>query len=318
MKKIIYALLFVILTNCVYSQPEVVDTVLLAFKNDQFWSSSSELEQDIYKDFGKYGSINVADSDPTTCWAEGSDSDGSGEYLLAVIPENITKLRIRNGYQKSETVFEANNRPKTIELTILASYELSGYVTETHTGFCISNPLFTSTITLKDQLGYQKVNTGIRWPNIYQELSHDKTFDKDRFILKIKIIDVYKGTKWNDACISDINIIPNPYYNLTEDEQGFVKVKDFKTDTLFYDTESLFSILEISKDAQWIIFIEMPYEIENSRVENNYRLYNIKKEKFIELNDVNAMYGFINKDNKLYIEGLDDQMNMVTICLDEL
>lgn len=318
MKKIIHSLLFIILTNCAYSQLEVVDTVLLAFKNDQFWSSSSELEQDIYKDFGKYGSINVSDSDPATCWAEGSESDGIGEYLLTVIPENITKLRIRNGYQKSENIFKANNRPKTIEFTILASYELSGYVTETHTGFCISEPLYTSTVTLKDQFGYQDVNTGIHWPDIYEQLSHDNTFNKDRFVLKIKILDIYKGSKWDDTCISDINIIPSPYFNLTKDEQGFIKVTDFKTDTLFYNPESLFQILEISNDSQWIIFIEMPYEIENSRVENIYRLYSIEKEEFIELNNVNAMYGFIKEDNKLYIEGLDNQLNMITICLEDL
>lgn len=318
MKKIIYSFLLVILTNFAYSQLEVVDTVLLAVKNDQFWSSSSELEQDIYKDFGKYGSINVADSDPETCWAEGSESDGSGEYLLTVIPENISTLRIRNGYQKNESIYNANNRPKAIKFTLYASYQPSGYVTETHTGFCISDPLFTSTVTLKDQMGYQDVNTGINWPDIYEELSHDNTFNKDHFILKIKIVDVYKGSKWNDACISDINIIPSPYFNITEDEHGFIKVTDISTDTLFYNHESIFQIVEISNNTQWIIFIEMAADIGDSRAETIYRLYNIESEEFVELNNVYEMYGFSVKDDKTYIEGSDNELNMISISLDEL
>lgn len=318
MKKIIYSFLLVILTTCAYSQLEVTDTVLLAFKNDQFWSSSSELEQDIYKDFGKYGALNVSDSDPETCWAEGSETDGSGEYLLTVISENISSLRIRNGYQKSESIYNANKRPKTIKFTLYASYQPSGYVTETHTGFCISEPLFTSIATLKDQFGYQDVNTGINWPNIYEELSYDRTFDKDHFILKIEIIDVYNGTKWNDACISDINIIPSPYFNITEDEHGFIKITDFNTDTLFYNHESIFQIVEISNNTQWIIFIEMAADIGDSRAETIYRLYNIEKEKFIELNNVYEMYGFSVKNDSTYLDGSDNELNMVSICIDGL
>lgn len=318
MKKLFYLLLLVVLTNTAYSQLEVKDTVLLAFQNDQFWSSSSELQQGMYKDLGKYGSVNLGDSDPSTCWAEGADNDGSGEYILTIIPKDIVKIRIRNGYQKNETIYKANNRPKNIEFSVCALYELGGYVTETHTGFCISEPLFTSTAILEDRFGYQDVNLTIDWPAVYKNLSTDKNFDKDRFILKIKIIDVYKGNKWNDACISDINIIPSPYLNLTEDEHGFIKVFNSKTDTLFYNPESIFQTLEVSQNAEWIIFIEMPYEIENSRVENIYRLFNTKKEDFVKLDNVNAMYGFVKKENKLYLEGSDNQLNLVSICLDEL
>ena len=303
MKKI-YFFFLILLTSSgnIFAQLEVNDTLLLAFTNGIFWGSSSELEMGGYADYGKYGSTNLGDSDPTTCWAEGSKGNGVGEYILMTIPENITTLRIRNGFQKNESIYNANNRPKKLELTLYATIEPSGYVTETHNGFFISEALSITKTELEDKIDYQEVNTGINWPDIYEELSHDNTFEKDRFILKIKILDVYKGNKWDDACISDINIVPSPYYNLTNDEQGFIKVVDYKSDTLFYDSESIYSILEISPDAQWIIFIEMPAFIENSRVETIYRLYNIEKEEFIENEDIVAMYGFKKDSGKLYLE----------------
>lgn len=316
MKKAI--IFFVIILSMIktYAQLEITDTILLATKNDNFWGASSELEQGDYSDLGKYGAVNLSDSDPATCWAEGKDGDGSGEFVLLSIPKNTNQLRIRNGYQKDKNIYLGNNRPKTIELSVYGSFELGGYVTETHTGFCISKPLYTSTSILEDQFGYQDLNINVDWPNVHEQLSRDNTFDKDQFILKIKILDVYKGTKWDDACISDIHIIPNPYFSLTEDEQGFVKVYELKTDTLFYNPESIFQILEISKDTQWIIFIEMPADIENSRGETIYKLFNTNQEKFIELNDMFQMYGFIVEDDKTYIEGLDRNLEEITILLD--
>jgi hypothetical protein len=319
MKKII--VIFVLLnffSSYSYSQLEVNDTLLMAFTNGIFWDSSSELEMGSYADYGKYGSTNLGDSNPKTCWAEGSESDGIGEYILMTIPENITSLKIRNGYQKDESIYNANNRPKKLELTLYATYEPSGYVTETHNGFFISEPLSTTKIEVADKFGLQEINTGFKWPEIYEELSHDNTFEKDRFILKITILDVYKGEKWNDACISDINIVPSPYYNLTNDEQGFIKVIDYKSDTLFYDSESIYSILEISPDAQWIIFIEMPAFIENSRVETTYKLFNITNEKFIELNDLFEMYGFTEKEGKTYIEGVNKDFEDELLLLEDL
>lgn len=316
MKKII--ILFTAISLCanLHAQLEVADTVFLADKNDNYWSSSSELEPGAYTDIGKYGATNLSDSDPSTCWAEGSIGDGVGEYVLLTIPNNTTQLRIRNGYQKNKNIYLANNRPKTIELSVCAFFQLGGYVTETHTGFSISEPLCSTVATLEDQFDYQDLNMNIDWMKVHEQLTRDNTFDKDQFILKIKILDVYKGNKWNDACISDIHVIPSPYFSLTDDEQGFVKVYELKTDTLFYNPESIFQVLEISKDAQWIIFIEMPADIENSRGETIYKLFNTNQEKFIELDDMFQMYGFIIEDDKTYIEGLDRNLEEITILLD--
>jgi hypothetical protein len=306
------------LSNTIHAQLEVNDTLLLAFDNDIFWSSSSELEMDIYKDFGKYGSTNLSDSDPSTCWAEDADNDGIGEYIWMTIPEKISSLRIRNGYQKNEAIYNANNRPENLEFELFACYEPAAYVTETHTGFCISEPISSTSIVLEDKLGYQDVKLGFDWSEIYDQLSNDRIFDKDRFILKIKILDVYKGNKWNDACISDINIVPSTYFDLTIDEHGLLNVSANNTDTLFYDTEYIYQVVELSHNSKWIIFIVMPSDIETSGVETEYILYNTEKKQFIATDDLTMLFGFKKESGKLYLEGSTKDLEDKSILLEDL
>jgi hypothetical protein len=319
MKKIYIIFLILIATSGnIVAQLEVNDTLLLAFKNGIFWNSSSELEMGGYADFGKYGTTNLGDTDPTTCWAEGSESDGSTEFIRLTIPENTLCLRIRNGYQKSETIYNANNRPKNIEFELFACYEPTGYVTESHNGFFISELLATTSTILKDTLGYQNVKLDFNWTEINEEMSRGHTFEKDRFVLKIKIIDVYKGNKWNDACISDINVVPNPYYDITPDDHGLLKVSANKTDTLFYNVENVYQVVELSPDLKWIIFILMPSDIGSSRVYTEYKLYNTKEEKFILPADLTSLYGFIKKSGKMHIEGSTKDFEDKLILLEDL
>lgn len=319
MKKVTILLIFInLLSSIGYSQLEVSDTILLAYKNETFWSSSSELEMDIYKDFGKYCSVNLGDNDPLTCWAEGSENDGIGEFIWMTIPENIATIRIRNGYQKNETIYLANNRPQNVEFELYASYEPSGYVTESHNGFFISEMIAATSVILKDEYGYQDIKLGFDWQEIHSQLSNDRTFDNDRFILKIKILDIYKGNKWNDACISDINIVPNPYYDITLDDHGLLKVSENKTDTLFYNTEKIYQVVELSPDLKWVIFIIMPSDIENSRVETEYKLYNTEKEQFVTPADLVSLYGFIKKSGQLHLEGSTKDFEDKTISLEDL
>ena len=319
MKKITILLILIsFLSNIVYSQIEVKDTLLLAYQNETFWGSSSELEMDIYKDFGKYGSTNLSDSDPTTCWTEGSKSNGTGEYIWMNIPKSTSTLRIRNGYQKNETIYFANNRPKKFEFKLYACFQPSGYVTESHNGFSISETIASTSAVLDDKLGYQDIKLGFDWPEILSQLSNDKIFDKDQFILKIKILDIYKGNKWDDLCISDINIVPNPYYDITPDYHGLLKVSANKTDTLFYNSENIYQVVELSPDLKWIIFILMPSDIENSRVDTEYKLYNTIKEDFIIPDDLVMIYGFIKKSGKLHIEGSDKNFEDKLLLLEDL
>jgi len=296
----------------------IQDTLLLAADNEQFWHSSSELEQSGYYNYGKYGAINLGDNNPATCWAEGAEGNGVGEYIYMTIPKNIRGIRIRNGYQKSKNLYEANNRPKTIKIELLPCFMPPGYVTETHTGFAISQTIATDTIILEDKLGYQDILFDFSWSKINHQTTKNKIFDNDRFILKITIEDIYPGNKWNDACISDIKVIPEEVYEITIDEHGLTKISDNKTDTLFYDPESIYQIIDLTHELEWIIFILMPADIENSRVETIYKLYNTQKETFIETENIIQMYGFVETDDKLYLNGMNNDFEEVNILLEDI
>lgn len=326
-KHLITCLIYLLTIVNTSAQLEVKDTLLMAFSNDIFWSSSSELEADNfpedydmagYADYGIYGSLNLADKNTSSCWAEGSINDGTNEFIWMTIPANTTTIRIRNGYQKNETIYYANNRPKNISLELFACYEPSGYVTESHNGFFISESLTSSSVSLEDVFGYQDIKLNFDWAIIGDKLSNTKIFDEDRFILKLRIKDVYKGNKYDDACISDINIVSNPYFEITLDEHGLLKQSESKTDTLFYSPEYIYQVVELSSDLKWAIFILMPSDIENSRVETIYKLYNTEKEKFIENNEFIEMFGFVEKEGELYLEGLDKDFKDISVSLDQI
>ena len=79
------------------------------------WDESSELEdlEQEYGDIGQYSACRLFDKDVTTAWVEGVKGDGIGEYVL-IVQENTFpgKIHINNGYQKSESLFFKNCRPK--------------------------------------------------------------------------------------------------------------------------------------------------------------------------------------------------------------
>lgn len=284
------------------AQLEVVDTILMAFDNGVFWSASSELNPDIYADFGKYGSTNLSDDDPNTCWAEGSDTNGEYEYILFTIPVNLKEIRLKNGYQKNKDLFQANNRLRNVEFELYASNQIMGYVTESHNGFCLSEKLTSSITEIKDTSGYQNIELNFNWTDIIELMQQDITFDKDRFVVKLKILDIFKGKKYNTACISDLQIIPNSYFELTDDEHGLLKISEPLIDTLFYNNEVIYQISEMSEDLKWIIFIEIPADLENSRIETLYKLYNTERESFIEFEKPLLNLFFENTDSGVFLD----------------
>lgn len=96
-----------------------------------------------------------------------------------------------------------------------------------------------------------------------------------------------------------------------------MKVSANKIDTLFYNTENIYQVVELSPDLNWIIFILMPTDIENSRVDTEYKLYNTEKEEFVTIEDLDSMYGFVEKDGKLYLEGSNNDFEDKLILLED-
>jgi len=155
----------------------IVGTLLLGFVVTSFAGNSitnifvtSQLkDKNRPDDF--YKPENMIDGKKETAWSEGDSGDGVGEHIKFYLdrPKTVTAMKIIAGYAKSDTIFKANNRIKEIEISF-------------------SNH-FSQFVTLADNQQYQRVVFNMGSPTT---------------MVKLRIFDVYKGSRCNDACISEI------------------------------------------------------------------------------------------------------------------
>ncbi|TVQ94264.1 MAG: hypothetical protein EA397_02375 [Deltaproteobacteria bacterium] len=119
-----------------------------------------------------YGVEHLGDDDPKTAWVEGAEGHGEGERLAFEWYQegdmDCGVLQIRNGYQKSKKLFQANGRVK--ELKVHLDGELVG------------------TVTLKDSYHDQLFRPGAK-PGQRVEL---------------EIASVYPGAKHQDTALSQL------------------------------------------------------------------------------------------------------------------
>ena len=142
---------------------------------DEF-SSTSELASITNNDGTfNYNISNIADGDYYTCWAEGSSDAGINESILLSADEkqHVSEISITNGYYKDKDIFYKNNRVKNCR------FEFS------------------------DGTSQEVVLLGE-----YSEQSNVITFSPpvDTEYIKITILSVYSGNKYNDTCISEISV----------------------------------------------------------------------------------------------------------------
>lgn len=124
----------------------------------------------------RYGAAQMGDLDSKTAWVEGHSNYGLGESVSFTWREKnhfhtCAALSLMNGYQKSKGLMESNSRVKDIDL--YADGELK------------------ARLALQDRLGYQTFGL-------------DGLGLRDGQRIKLVIRDVYKGTKWQDTCISEL------------------------------------------------------------------------------------------------------------------
>lgn len=138
--------------------------------------ASSILKETVSGKTKVYSLLNISDNNLTTAWVEGSEGDGVGEWISFSSQEkfDLDRLHLTNGYSKSESLYYKNNRIAEIE--VISSAGEKRY------------------FDFKDnKLSMQTFNVGF----------------KDITGIKIVISKIYKGTKYNDVCISEINFNKN-------------------------------------------------------------------------------------------------------------
>ncbi|MCR5289195.1 MAG: hypothetical protein K6E51_04300 [Treponema sp.] len=124
----------------------------------------------IEKDYSRYSLINMFDNNPETSFVEDLVDDNINlKFGLHLSDTNINKVKIINGYAQTENLYFKNNRIKTLS---------------------IKNGNNAISVELKETLQPQ-------------------VFDVDFFSrgFSVKTTELYKGTKYNDTCIAEFDIL---------------------------------------------------------------------------------------------------------------
>jgi len=175
------------------------------------WATST-LDEENFEE-ALYSGYNLCDGKPETCWAEGKSGSGENERVVITLnrynesnkkyPEDFwgyfttNRIGIINGYAKSEETFKNNNRAKKIKITIPKI------------------PHYLTLGKLPDNVHIQYPETAMKDKTFIMELKDTAQmqylqFDEPVPVKKVEleILEVYRGEKYNDTCISEVSIEP--------------------------------------------------------------------------------------------------------------
>lgn len=154
--------------NSIVSNKKSKETQKIYITNSE---CSSILHDSTNKD---YGSTRVLDGDFSTVWSEGVSGYGEGEWIRLDFDSiyTVEKIKIVNGLVNKKNGYYNNNRPKSISLRFSDGSRQTIYLED-------------------DNTGYQVVNID----------------PVDSNYIEFTINSVYYGTKYDDTCIADIEVL---------------------------------------------------------------------------------------------------------------
>jgi outer membrane protein assembly factor BamB len=122
----------------------------------------------------RYGAMNLIDKNSETAWAEGANGYGIDEWVQVERDGlvDIRKILISNGYHKSQETYNNNGRLRRFRL------EFS-----------------------QDRYIYYEVDED-KADSKHVHITFDRPVSTD--FIKLTILDVFKGSKYEDTCITDI------------------------------------------------------------------------------------------------------------------
>lgn len=124
----------------------------------------------------KYGAKNIIDNNTQTAWAEGVKGHGVGEWIQVERDgvADINRIYIGNGYHKSQETYDNNSSLKKFRL----DFSNGQYI-------------------------YYEVEENKAESN-FIEINFDGPISTD--FIKLTILDVYKGGKYEDTCVTYIEV----------------------------------------------------------------------------------------------------------------
>lgn len=331
------SVLFFILFSlvCLYSSAGQWEQIILySWQNNVLYQVTSEHENPEPDPFnpGIFSGVRMFDGDRATCWAEGMPGDGIGEALFFKIPENTRTLNIINGFASSDESFHNYNRVKQMRVSFYVGISPEAHVSEIAVQYYAVRYEKEYVIELQDTQDEQVLNFPLSWTGLrefkesvvdsYQRekaIEIGRPADAVHYILRLEIQGVYNGAETDVTCISEIEAEKdiqsvNAVY-LSQDESAILmdteKASGVEIDR---DNGAVFQIINSTQDYQWLICIKMPKE-SKGRVETEYVLYNTFIPKKIDKNVLGEyvldMYGFVERDGKLYLKYFNSETSQI-------
>ncbi len=333
MKILSVFLILISISHLQASAPEWKELILWNPSATSMYTVSSALHS-VNNDLinGKYGAKNLFDQTFSTAWVEGRKDEGVHETIFTIIPKNCKTLNIFGGYGKNHTLYDRNNRLKKIKLSLLVGINPQGHISENTIVYRTLPYEKVFSYTLKDTFSVQTIPLSFDLNKLaaFTRKTIDQ-FKKDfkekigstATLLKIEIEAVYRGSRWNDTCVSELffnNLyLHNPLNEIYGKIDSVYVNKDENTllmDTpqkygiiLHHDSHAVFQIVEISTDKQWLNVIRMPAEGGQGRLESEYLIFNthLKKEMTRAISRVaggriNGPFYFNRKNGHLFLE----------------
>ncbi|MCK4745090.1 hypothetical protein KAS41_03435, partial [Candidatus Parcubacteria bacterium] len=156
---------------------------------------------------------NAMDGDEKTAWVEGVDGSGIGEWISnsggsrLLKNMNYNKIKVFNGFGESKELWSKNNRVKKLKIIYQNNQE--------------------QIVEIEDVFGYQIV--GLSKTIRLKENGYAGYVDN---IAKFEILDVYKGTDFDDTAISEVRLLGLIDGDVIEDDsiynENYIFARNYK------------------------------------------------------------------------------------------
>lgn len=155
-----------------------------------------------------YSALGAMDGDTATAWSEGKKDEGIGEILIVRV-DTTKPVRIWNGLGASENLFRANNRVEKARVWALQAKRVRREIGQYEIGTVFQDitAVGSHEIILRDLNGWQPLPLPARKKLSFEsEMADGKPVVSlaDATFIAVEILSVYRGSKYNDTCISEI------------------------------------------------------------------------------------------------------------------
>lgn len=217
-------------------------------------------------------------------------------------------------------------------MQICAAFNLEGVVSENAARFETTPLGGPVSLTLRDTMGPQSIPLELNWAAMRgafdqacdEFLSREYTsrLAQSCWLLMLRITAVYPGSTYEDTCLSEI-LAPPPSYppvthaGVSDDGHTVLLTRAEKTRALITDPDSVFQILELSPDTNWLICIRMDSGGEG-RHETSYRLYHLPTTRRVTDAELRTRpfvyYGFGGTPGTLLLETEDGDIPLKPVA----